>query len=79
MDCATSLSLLSDYHDGFLGETESAQVRSHLDSCKPCWGVFSDLDMIAVTAVELRSSETISFPDEAIMWQRLKVVAYESH
>jgi predicted anti-sigma-YlaC factor YlaD len=79
MDCATSLSLLSDYHDGFLAETESTQVRAHLDSCKPCLGIFSDLDLITVTAIELRNSDTINFPDEGIMWQRLRIVTYESH
>jgi predicted anti-sigma-YlaC factor YlaD len=79
MDCVTSLSLLSDYHDGFLAEAESTQVRAHLDSCKPCLCIFSDLDLITVTAIELRNSDTINFPDEGIMWQQLRIVTYESH
>lgn len=79
MNCARSLTLLSDYHDGLLSEDECALVRAHLDCCTPCLGVFTDLQLIIVTSVELRNGNTINFPDEAVMWHQFKIAAYESH
>jgi len=73
ISCAVSLSLLSDYHDGSLGEFESLQVREHLDSCLPCLQVFSDLTLIVLTAAELKTGAVINFPDEEMLWDRLKV------
>jgi hypothetical protein len=75
MDCAKSLSLLSEYRIGSLDETESTGVRSHLDGCPPCCGVFDDLNSIVQAAEILRTAEEVppgvSFPDEDLVWQRM--------
>jgi predicted anti-sigma-YlaC factor YlaD len=72
MDCAKYLELLSDYCDGALDDDARTLVQTHLKDCIPCDGVSRELDSIVRTAVILRSeSESISFPDEEIIWQRL--------
>lgn len=71
MDCAKSLALLSDFHDGSLNETEIEQVRLHLVDCPPCDGVFRDLTLIVIIAAELRDESALPFPQQTIIWQRL--------
>ena len=74
MDCARSVELLSDFHEGALDEQDSADVSSHLAECKPCEGVYKEVVSIVETAVVLRNSEeTISFPDEDALWQRMNL------
>ena len=70
VDCTRSLELLSEFRDGSLGEPEVVWVRTHLDGCGPCKGIFDDLDAIAATARTL-TVESIAFPDENIIWQRI--------
>jgi predicted anti-sigma-YlaC factor YlaD len=71
MDCAKSLALLSEFHDGALDEEKRALVRTHLALCPPCAGVFKDLDTIVAAALVLRDEKEISFPDENLLWQRM--------
>jgi hypothetical protein len=73
MECAKSLELLSDFHDNALDETLRAQVRTHLDECLPCAGVFRDLDTIVLAATVLRSEPGMAFPDEQLIWQRMSI------
>ena len=73
MDCATSLALLSDFHDGLLNEVDSEQVRLHLVNCPPCDGVFSELKIIITTAAELREESTIPFLKETAIWQLITI------
>jgi predicted anti-sigma-YlaC factor YlaD len=73
MDCAKSLELLSEFHDGALDEAWQAQVRTHLATCRPCAGVFRDLDTIVLAATALRSDQEMAFPDEQAIWQRMSI------
>lgn len=73
MDCAKSLELLSDFHDNGLDEALRVEVRTHLDECLPCAGVFRDLDTIVLAATVLRSEPGINFPDEQLIWQRMSI------
>ncbi|HEX8141579.1 MAG TPA: zf-HC2 domain-containing protein [Pyrinomonadaceae bacterium] len=74
MDCAKSLELLSDFHDNGLDETMRVEVRTHLDECPPCAGVFLDLDTIVLAATVLRAEEPgMAFPDEQVIWQRMSI------
>lgn len=73
MDCAKSLELLSEFHDGALDEAWQAKVRTHLTECPPCAGVFLDLDTIVLAATALRSDLEIAFPDENLIWQRMSI------
>ena len=73
MDCAKSLELLSDFHDGALDEARQAKVSTHLATCSPCTGVFSDLDTIILAATALRGDQVIAFPDENLIWQRMSI------
>jgi predicted anti-sigma-YlaC factor YlaD len=77
--CPESLSRLSDYHDGSLEEAESLLVQEHLASCSPCEKVFSELELIVQIAAELDSGDTLNFPDEALLWARLKVTTSGPH
>jgi predicted anti-sigma-YlaC factor YlaD len=70
MDCAMSIMLLSDYHDGLLPEPERTLVREHLTVCLVCKGIYDDLELIVTTALELRQDGNIVFPEEKV-WQRL--------
>ena len=78
MDCAKYLELLSDYCDGSLDADTRSLVQTHLKDCIPCDGVSRELDSIVRTAVILRS-ETISFPDEETIWQRLSLTKQIIH
>jgi predicted anti-sigma-YlaC factor YlaD len=71
MNCATSLGMLSDYHDGLLGEMESLLVRQHLSECAPCGGVYYELEMIVIKAGELKDECSLTFANEALIWQRM--------
>jgi predicted anti-sigma-YlaC factor YlaD len=73
MDCVKGLALLSEYHDGTLGEEEQALMREHLASCPPCMIVFQDLKVIIVSAPAMREEEDIAFPDENAIWQRMRI------
>ncbi len=73
MDCAKSLELLSDFRDGVLEETLSMEVKTHLGLCRPCAGVFQDLDTIVLAATALRTDPAISFPEEQVIWQRMSL------
>jgi predicted anti-sigma-YlaC factor YlaD len=70
-DCAKSLAMLSEFHDGALDEERRALVRAHLALCPPCEDVFKDLDTIVAAALVLREEREIAFPDENLLWQRM--------
>jgi hypothetical protein len=72
MDCEESLELLSEYHANALGVPERDGVRQHLDGCPPCCDVLHDVEAIVLTAPSLREEESISFPDEKTVWQRIQ-------
>lgn len=72
-NCARSLALLSDYHDGLLGEAEQEFVRAHLGECPPCMVVLQDVQLIITSAAVMREDQGISFPDERVIWQRLRI------
>lgn len=73
MECAKSLELLSDLHDGMLEEALQVEVRIHLAECHPCAGVFRDLDTIVLAATSLRTNSELAFPDERAIWQRMSI------
>jgi predicted anti-sigma-YlaC factor YlaD len=73
MECAESLELLSDFHDGMLEEALLVEVRTHLGECSPCAGVFRDLDTIVLAATTLRANSEVAFPDELVIWQRMSI------
>ena len=79
MDCAKSLEMLSDFHDGALDEAWRAKVRTHLAECPPCAGVFRDVDTIVLAAAALRGDQEIAFPDENLIWQRMSIVNRTIH
>jgi len=71
MECAESLSMLSDYLDGALDEERRNLVTTHLLICTMCDGVFTELKVIVVTAGSLRTEAGMVFPDEDALWQKL--------
>ncbi len=74
MDCAKCLELLSEFRDGLLVDSDQTLVSAHLSICLPCMGIFKDLDSIVAAATAfLRGEDGISFPDEAVIWQRVSV------
>lgn len=73
MECAESLALLSDLHDGMLPELMQAMVREHLSLCPPCKGVYIELETIILTAKALSDDAGLTFPDETIIWQKLSI------
>jgi len=74
MDCVESIALLSEYHDGALGEPSSAQVQEHLLICLECHGVFNDLEVIVTrTRVLLHGGQGITYPDEVMIWRRMNL------
>lgn len=79
MDCAESLSLLSDYRDGALDEGARTHVSQHLDGCPPCKCIFTDIETIVTTARAFGAQDGISYPDEAIFWQRISVTKRTIH
>jgi len=72
MDCEESLELLSEYHADALGDPARDGVRAHLDGCPPCCDVLHDVEAIVVSAPSLREEQSISFPDENAVWQRIQ-------
>jgi predicted anti-sigma-YlaC factor YlaD len=73
VDCERSLGLLSDMRDGALGETDAVWVRTHLDGCLDCNGVFLDLELIVTAALSLRNENGLAYPDEQLLWERIGV------
>jgi predicted anti-sigma-YlaC factor YlaD len=75
MNCAKSLKLLSEYHDGSLNVIEAVRVRMHLMICPPCRGIFHDLELIISAAAELRDKSSIAGPDDKAGWRRFELAA----
>jgi len=73
MDCAHSITLLSEYHDGSLVQEEHARVQSHLSICPLCEDVYNDLTDVVVAAGVLEVTQKIRYPDEELLWQRIGV------
>ena len=74
MECEESVELLSELHAGSLEETRAVLVRRHLADCPPCCDVYDELQTIVITATSLgQSNDTLEFPDENIIWQRITV------
>lgn len=78
-NCARSLALLSDYHDGVLDEAERDFVHTHLAECPPCVVVQQDVELIVTSAPIIRGEEGISFPDENVIWQRMRITKTTIH
>ena len=75
MDCARSVELLSEFHANALDESDKSGVAAHLAECPPCRGIYQEITLIAETAVVLRDAEeTIAFPDENALWQRMNLM-----
>ncbi len=73
MNCVESLELLSEYHAGVLDEILKREVYSHLEACVPCKHIMVDIEIIVETAHVLRdSSDGVSFPDENVIWSRIR-------
>ena len=79
MDCAKSLALLSEYHDGGLEEEYRAHLKEHLAKCPPCKVVFQDIDLIVMSAAVIRGEDGISYPDETVIWQRMRLTKTTIH
>ena len=79
MDCETIIELLSDFHDSELDERGRLEVSVHLAKCRPCTGLYSDLDKIVLAAKALCAEQSILYPDEEILWQRLRLPGGEIH
>lgn len=73
MKCTESITLLSDFRDGQLDNGGRTQVQQHLETCPPCAGIFSELNTIVLTALALREEQKIDFPDENLIWQRMRL------
>lgn len=69
-DCIKSLELLSEFRDGALEDAEVIWVKAHLEECPPCKCIFDDLDAIIATARTL-TIDSVIFPDENLIWQRI--------
>jgi predicted anti-sigma-YlaC factor YlaD len=78
MNCAKSLKLLSEYHDGSLNVIEAVRVRMHLMICHSCRGIFHDLELIVSTAAELRDKSSVGCPDDKAGWRRFESAALNS-
>jgi len=78
MNCAKSLKLLSEYHDGSLNVIEAVRVRMHLMICPSCRGIFHDLEMIVSTAAELRDKGPVACLDDKAGWRRFESAALNS-
>jgi predicted anti-sigma-YlaC factor YlaD len=72
MNCAKSLKLLSDYHDGSLNIIEAARVRMHLMICPSCREISHDLGLIIAAAAELRDKSPDACPDGKVGWRRFE-------
>lgn len=79
MDCEKSIEMLSDFHDDELDERGRLEVTAHLAKCRPCAGLYSDLDNIIAAASILGVNQTISYPSEEAMWRRLGLEGGEIH
>lgn len=80
MKCEQSLEMLSDFHAGELDDTATTGVNTHLAECPPCADIYQELTVIVETAVTLRASkDTITYPDENLVWQRITVSATSAH
>lgn len=79
MDCAQSLTLLSEYRDRGLDEEYNALVKEHLEKCPPCMGVFQDVDLIVMSATVISGEDGISYPDETVIWQRMRLTKTTIH
>lgn len=79
MDCHESITLLSEYRDGVLIESITIEVRAHLDGCPPCADIYRELDEIVHWAVGLRENPGINFPDENVLWQRMRIAERKIH
>jgi predicted anti-sigma-YlaC factor YlaD len=77
MNCAKSLKLLSEYHDGSLNVKEAVRVRMHLMICPSCRGIFHDLEQIISTAAELRDKSFSVCPDDNAGWRRIESNAWQ--
>jgi hypothetical protein len=78
-NCAKSLELLSEYHEGALDEAEKEFVRAHLGECPPCMVVLEDIQVIITSAPIIRGEDGISFPDENVIWQRMQITKTTIH
>ncbi|HEY0406576.1 MAG TPA: zf-HC2 domain-containing protein [Pyrinomonadaceae bacterium] len=78
-NCAKSLELLSDYHEGALDESQKEFVRTHLGECPPCMVVLQDIEVIITSAPVIRGEDGISFPDENAVWQRMRITKTTIH
>jgi predicted anti-sigma-YlaC factor YlaD len=76
MNCAKSLKILSEYHDGSLNVIEAARVRMHLMICPSCRGIFHDLKRIISMAAELRDKGAAACPDDKAGWRRVESDAW---
>ncbi len=82
MNCAQSVELMSDFQAGTLEEAEGHGVRLHLTDCPPCAAIMNELLAIIGTATLLRRGETtsvITFPDENVIWQRVRASLNTTH
>jgi predicted anti-sigma-YlaC factor YlaD len=73
MDCTESLVLLSDYRDGLLDAALRALISKHLEECPPCNGLYLDIDIIVTSAPVMCADDGINYPDENIIWQRVRI------
>jgi predicted anti-sigma-YlaC factor YlaD len=69
MNCTQNITLLSDYHDGLLGEKDSGRVRKHLGLCHSCREISQDLERIIAVAAELRDENCAACPNEEASWE----------
>jgi hypothetical protein len=70
MDCEKCQSLLSDFLDGTLIESDRAQLSAHLNECFECFSAHQDLTLIVTAA---REFQDVSFtpPNAQAMWIRI--------
>ncbi|MGH9941665.1 MAG: zf-HC2 domain-containing protein, partial [Pyrinomonadaceae bacterium] len=63
MDCEESIVLLGEFHAGTLDEPQTVLVRQHLVDCRPCGGVYSDIEVLVLAARALDDQgEGLSYP-----------------
>lgn len=53
VDCDDAISLMSDFVDGELAPTLSAQLEAHLATCSSCSQARSDFDTLKILAREI--------------------------
>ena len=79
MECEKSIELLSDFHDGELNERGRVEVSTHLAECRPCAGLYGDIDHIVLAASTLGVEPSIAYPDEETLWRRMRLADGEVH